>query len=147
MLRFAFSFGGCIGAAKRLPTASSSRAARRLLILRRATLFKAWLEAFQQRLTAPSWTLTSIKYDPGKPVDNERCSSVAMTGGFRPPPDRQEANRCASNFSSRSAAAKNNRDRQVGSERKEKAIPAQVASFGLRAIPPGNQALGSELQD
>ena len=95
--------------------------------------FKAWLEAFNSGDRA-QLDAYFHKYDPGKPVDNE-MQFRGMTGGFdllqivKSEPLRLEF------------LVKERRSETTGIGKLEvkEGDPAQVASFGLRAIPPGTK--------
>jgi len=95
--------------------------------------FKAWLEAFNSGDHAQMDTYFH-KYDPGKPVDNE-MQFRSMTGGFdlvqivKSEPLRLEF--LIKERSSETTA--------VGKLEVKDGDPAQVASFGLRAIPAGTK--------
>jgi len=95
--------------------------------------FKAWLEAFNSADRAQLEAYLH-KYDPSKPVDNE-MNFRGMTGGFdlvqilKSEPLRLEF------------LVKEHRSetQAIGKLEVKDGDPAQVASLGLRAIPPGTK--------
>src|SRR6266849_8514047 len=129
MSGFGFRARGRIGAASD-STASSGGAARDSRYPGGRT-FKAWLEAFNSGDRAQLDAYLH-KYDPSKPVDNE-MQFRGMTGGFdllqivKSEPLRLEF------------LVKERRSETTGIGKLEvkDGDPAQVASVGLRAIPPG----------
>src|SRR5258707_384981 len=95
--------------------------------------FKAWFEAFNSGDRA-QLDAYSHKYDPGKPVDQE-MHFRGMTGGFdllqivKSEPLRLE-------FLVKERLSETT---AIGKLEVKEGDPAQVASFGLRAIPPGTK--------
>src|SRR5437870_87383 len=95
--------------------------------------FKAWLEAFNSGDRA-QLDAYFHKYDPGKPVDNE-MQFRGMTGGLdllqilKSEPLRLEF----------LVKERRSETQAIGKLEVKEGDPAQVASFGLRAIPPGTK--------
>jgi len=96
-------------------------------------IFKAWLEAFNSGDRA-QLDAYAHKYDPGKPVDQE-MHFRGMTGGFdllqivKSEPLRLEF----------LVKERRSETTAIGKLEVKDADPAQVVSFGLRAIPPGTK--------
>jgi len=95
--------------------------------------FKAWLEAFNSADRAQLEAYLH-KYDPSKPVDNE-MHFRGMTGGFdllqilKSEPLRLEF----------LVKERRSETQAIGKLEVKDGDPAQVASLGLRAIPPGTK--------
>ena len=103
--------------------------------------FKAWLEAFNSGDRA-QLDAYFHKYDPGKPVDQD-MHFRGMTGGFdllqivKSEPLRLEF----------LVKERRSETTAIGKLEVKDGDPAQVAGFGVRAVPSRHQAVGFELQN
>ncbi len=95
--------------------------------------FKAWLEAFNSGDRAQLEAYLH-KYDPSKPVDNE-MNFRGMTGGF----DLLQILESEQLRLEFLAKERRSEMQAIGKLEVKDGDPAQVASLGLRAIPPGTK--------
>jgi len=95
--------------------------------------FKAWLEAFNSGDRAQLEAYLH-KYDPSKPVDNE-MNFRGMTGGF----DLLQILKSEQLRLEFLVKERRSEMQAIGKLEVKDGDPAQVASLGLRAIPPGTK--------